>query len=85
MPTPPVAGTPLRNYHDEAVLALKDNQMLRAAQLLRADVLVDDDTTLSREVRWSPALKRPVAVVEWGFGAEVRVPGAGQLGRAHCR
>jgi hypothetical protein len=42
-----------------------------ASRLLRAAVLLLDDAALVEAVEWSPALKRPTALVHWGFGVEL--------------
>ncbi len=80
-PSEPAAGPPstldvaLRRFHSEIAEAFKNNRTGTAVHFLRAGVLLDDDAKLIEAVRWSPTLKRPMAIIEWGFGAEVRVAG----------
>lgn len=65
---PQAPGHPLRQ---EALRAISRHSPKDAVRLLRGAILMENDRSLLEAVQWSPALKRPAAVLLWGFGAEL--------------
>ncbi len=65
-------------YRDRARFALSLGDTRTGAAYLRADLVTSDDRSIIDGVLWSPALKRPMMLLQWGFGVEARnLPGAG--------
>lgn len=71
-------GKRSRDFREEASRAMTFNKQRDAVALLRAALLASDDKTILEGVKWSPALKRPLMLLQWAFGVETKgFPGAG--------
>jgi hypothetical protein len=65
-------------YRDRARLALALDDTRTGAAYLRAALLASDDRSIIDGVLWSPALNRPMMLLQWGFGVEAKnIPGTG--------
>ncbi len=70
-----------RNYREDASWAMTFSRSQDAVAMLRADLLTHDDRAILDGVKWSPALKRPLMLVQWAYGAEMN--GQGDSGPAN--
>jgi dienelactone hydrolase len=67
-----------RDFRSDAQWAMRLGKPRDAIRLLRAELLVGEEASLVKAVGWSPALRRPLALVEWSFGIElIGFPGTG--------
>jgi dienelactone hydrolase len=61
-----------RDYAEEAKFALRFSKPHDAIQFLRAALLTGEDKSIVEGVKWSPALKRPLTLLQWAYGAELK-------------